>query len=709
VYDEKNQAVADAVVEMYSAVTRTNKYGVFTFENVKLDGQGTYIKISKNGYFVASDYIYPIEKATSYSYTKMLTLTGAATFESGAGASVSMGSEAKVVFPPDAFSTVNGSPYNGKVQVFSAYIDPLDSDVGHSMPGGLVGLAIGGNTNVLGTLGMIGIELRDPAGNVLQIKSGKKSTIEFPARPGYSAGEIPLWAFDEKTGKWKEEGVARLSGGKYIADVSHFSFWNVDKPFHPVDVCGKLVYADGTAAANIHIKVETDGLVTYHGVTNSNGEFCGKMPKDKKLKIIAYNPTCKSNLTVIEVGPFNNKTILDNIILKNVSSFKIGGLISCSSSPVAGGIVVVEIKELTLVYKSDQNGGFNADLGPFLCGENPPISIFAFDPKTSESSPIIAVNQSNAQNIQLNVCTVNCNLQGTINYDCNKTLTAVINGGSGNYSFKWDYDSSTGKSLTWNFQDSSTVLKTYCVTVKDLTNNCEKTFCTQIAGKLKVTSDVNCDQGTITINTSGGLAPYTYLWSTGSTDRQLKPNTTGTYCVTVTDAGKCTAVVCADISSPLSLSATPLGCNKNIYSFASSPFDNGQITGAGLGNDNPLTYPISVDVFKTGFNFGFLIKNKQCNTLKQISLPQLIKGLNISVINTTCKTCSDGKINITVNASAECKACKTGAIKIFSKNDINTDLTVANGTGKLPQGDYYVVVADAVTGCYIAIEDVVIK
>ena len=47
VYDENNRPVADAVVQIYSSATRTNQFGVFSFENVKMDKNGTYKKKKK--------------------------------------------------------------------------------------------------------------------------------------------------------------------------------------------------------------------------------------------------------------------------------------------------------------------------------------------------------------------------------------------------------------------------------------------------------------------------------------------------------------------------------------------------------------------------------------------------------------------------------------------------------------------------------------
>ena len=46
---------------------------------------------------------------------------------------------------------------------------------------------------------------------------------------------------------------------------------------------------------------------------------------------------------------------------------------------------------------------------------------------------------------------------------------------------------------------------------------------------------------TLTANPSGGVAPYTYLWSNSQTSQSIVAPTSGTYSVTITDAGLCIA------------------------------------------------------------------------------------------------------------------------------------------------------------------------
>ncbi len=71
--------------------------------------------------------------------------------------------------------------------------------------------------------------------------------------------------------------------------------------------------------------------------------------------------------------------------------------------------------------------------------------------------------------------------------------------------------------------------------------------------------------GSILAQPSGGTAPFTYLWSDGSTGAQLTLVPPGIYSVTVTDAGGATAFATNEINSTLAL-FPPIGPGVEIWS-----------------------------------------------------------------------------------------------------------------------------------------------
>ncbi|MCB9185747.1 MAG: SprB repeat-containing protein [Flavobacteriales bacterium] len=75
-------------------------------------------------------------------------------------------------------------------------------------------------------------------------------------------------------------------------------------------------------------------------------------------------------------------------------------------------------------------------------------------------------------------------------------------------------------------------------------------------------TDATCNgenNGSLSVNATGGSAPYTYLWSNGATTASVDNVGAGSYSVTVTDANGCTATCSSTVSEPSALSAS---CSK---------------------------------------------------------------------------------------------------------------------------------------------------
>lgn len=96
---------------------------------------------------------------------------------------------------------------------------------------------------------------------------------------------------------------------------------------------------------------------------------------------------------------------------------------------------------------------------------------------------------------------------------------------------------------------------TYTVTVVDA-NDCEAQTTVTITQPLRVNASVmgvqdescrGAEDGVIDVNVSGGVPPFTYVWSNGGTTSTLLNLPAGTYNLTVTDANGCTDTLSATI------------------------------------------------------------------------------------------------------------------------------------------------------------------
>ncbi|WP_431157951.1 Ig-like domain-containing protein, partial [Winogradskyella poriferorum] len=134
-------------------------------------------------------------------------------------------------------------------------------------------------------------------------------------------------------------------------------------------------------------------------------------------------------------------------------------------------------------------------------------------------------------------------------------IDITVSGGSGSYTYSWSNGAVT--------EDLSNVGNgTYTVTITD-TNGCfiEESFTVNQPSTALTTSIVGTDllcfgdnSGAIDLSVSGGVAPYTYSWSNGSSDEDLSSLAAGTYNVTVTDANGCIANDSVTLTEPAEVS-----------------------------------------------------------------------------------------------------------------------------------------------------------
>lgn len=138
--------------------------------------------------------------------------------------------------------------------------------------------------------------------------------------------------------------------------------------------------------------------------------------------------------------------------------------------------------------------------------------------------------------------TVNADIKAIkCNGDKNGAIDVTATGGTGPYTYVWSDGSGTSSI-------SGLGAGSYTVEVTDAGSGCKDTgvYTLGMPGvmtpELLIESDrCNEGKGSVTIvNVSGGVSPFTYLWSTGSTASSIAAVSSGSYDVTITDANLCT-------------------------------------------------------------------------------------------------------------------------------------------------------------------------
>jgi len=258
----------------------TNQLGVSIFENLTVNNNQLNITAKINGYAPAFS---NVKVNTLNSFTEIALIpVQSESFSSSSQQFINFdNSNTQIVFPANAFVTENGTDYNGIVNIELAYIEPNQPNFGRTMPGNdFMAINSDGQEQFLVSYGAISAELTGQNGEILQLTEGKQATLKMPVPENTSEipNQIPMWYFDEEQSIWIEEGVATLNGEEYIAQVSHFSWWNCDVPQTPntyiegyvVDCNNYLVVGTTVQAGPVSSTTNNEGFFSINVAANVN-------------------------------------------------------------------------------------------------------------------------------------------------------------------------------------------------------------------------------------------------------------------------------------------------------------------------------------------------------------------------------------------------------------------------------------------------------
>jgi len=287
----------------------------------------------------------------------------------------------------------------------------------------------------------------------------------------------------------------------------------------------------------------------------------------------------------------------------------------------------------------------------------------------------------------------------------NGSIDLIVTGGTQPYSFVWSNGATT--------EDISNIMAgLFQVTVTD-SLNCvtNAVIVLNQPGQLMCstnTSSVSCNgeqDGVAVVAASGGILPYSYIWSNGSTNASIINASAGTYTVTVTDANGCSSICQAIIGSPQSLSCSIQACCDTIRCY-------GDMTGAlhanVTGGTAPYSYfwnsnPAQTGITASGLGAGtytvIITDANGCTSSCSYTLTQpdpltcLASGTNV-----TCSGAADGTATVIPTGGT--------APYTYAWNTVVTQ-TTATAVG-LSAGTYVVFVTDAnncTTSCSVTITE----
>ena len=304
---------------------------------------------------------------------------------------------------------------------------------------------------------------------------------------------------------------------------------------------------------------------------------------------------------------------------------------------------------------------------------------------------------------------------GAYNINCYGANTGWINilvsGGSiGNYKYNW---STTNGSGIINGQRDQTLLSAgtyhlvvsdsnHCVTTKDITLSQPPVFVTQISATNITCKSSGFNNGSIILTVSGGVAPYSYLWSNGLTTKDLSGLTQGNYKVTVTDFNGCMKTDSAKIDLPPALNYTKSLSDYNGYNISCNGLTNGFINVDPTTGQAPFVYTWSGPGV-------FTSTTKNISNLRAGQYQLLIVDINECKATETFNLSEPGKLGMTFSLPSStaggfninCAGDSTGYINIEPVNQVKTveylwaDGIFGNIRTHLAAGNYSVIITDA--------------
>jgi gliding motility-associated-like protein len=304
---------------------------------------------------------------------------------------------------------------------------------------------------------------------------------------------------------------------------------------------------------------------------------------------------------------------------------------------------------------------------------------------------------------------------GAYNINCYGANTGWINitasGGSiGNYKYNW---STTNGSGIINGQRNQTLLtagiyhlvvsdSNHCVITKDITLSHPPVLVTQFSATSITCQSPGFNNGSIILTVSGGVAPYSYLWSNGLTTKDLSGLTQGNYKVIVTDFNGCIKTDSAKIDIPPALNYTKSLSDYNGYNISCNGLTNGFINVDPTSGQAPFVYTW------TGPG-GFTSTTKNISNLRAGQYQLIIVDINECKASEAIDLTEPGKLGITYNVPSStaggfninCAGDSTGYIQIEPVNQVKTvDYLWSDGIFdktrmNLPAGNYSLIITDA--------------
>lgn len=402
------------------------------------------------------------------------------------------------------------------------------------------------------------------------------------AAPTGGAGSYSyLWNTGETT-----SSISNLCAGSYYVIIQDANQDTASFYFTITNQCSNIALSASVTNCN---PGNCDGFIQTT-VSGGTGPYAFSISGGPQTGQSLFSNLCHGTYTITVVDP-NGCTAVATATLTDTCSTFTGTFSSTPASGPAmcdGTITCNPINGTAPYYYSWDNGVIfnpNATASNLCAGTYDFICMDSIG-CTLTQDVLITDSISSPSNISANLTS-----SDDITGNCSGSASFAPTGGSGPYSYAWSTGATTNSV-------NNLCAGSYTVTVWDATDTVTVNFniqnpCTNLSGIITYISPSGigmCD-GSITALPSGGLAPYTLLWSVGATAPSVTNLCAGTYNISVicTDANGCNVI----LSDSIVLTPIPCGNFTGTTSaiFASNPNScDGSASVTPVNGTAPYTY-----------------------------------------------------------------------------------------------------------------------
>lgn len=520
------------------------------------------------------------------------------------------------------------------------------------------------------TLGNVaGVEIDSSTITNVQCNGGNNGAISV-----FVSGGVPPVTFQWSNGV-STQNLSNITSGNYTVTVTDGSGCTAVKthavtqpPFLAATTsstpsfCGQAV---GSAT------VTPSGGVPPYSVLWSTGQTTSTI---NGLSAGTYSVTVTDSRACTRIG--NAVVILSNgpvISLQNQTD------VTCAGGN--NGAIDITVSGGTSPYSySWSTGAVSQDISNLTAGV---YTVFVTDNTSCSDSAQFVIEEP----LPLSV---NAILNGAGCGQTNGSVSLVVSGGTPSYSYLWSGGQQTA--LVSNLAPGP-----YSVVITDALG-CDTSLnytVSSLPGPVVVIDSVRniaCNGGSngrIFISVSGGSLPYSYLWSDGGTSQDRFGLSSGTYTVTVTATGGCTATVSATLTQNTAIvpafTVTQATCNLSNGSISATV--SGGVSPYSLVWENGATSS-TISGLSAGYYSITVTDNLGC--IKRDSALLTNAGIpQVNLVNSLQPSCF-GSANgaITINIS--------NGVSPYSFQWSNGDNSVT--ADSIPAGSYTVTVSDN-SGC----------